>query len=121
MRPKSFLAGVFVALLALPAIAQNPPASPPTRIRGTVEKLDGQALTVKAREGQQVTVTLAPNVTIAFLVKKSLADIKAGDLSPRLQRRAATARITRSSCASFPRRCAAWARDNTPGTSSRRA
>ena len=50
-----------------------------TRIRGTVEKLDDHTLTVKSRDGQPVTVTLAPNVTVAYLVKKSLADIKAGD------------------------------------------
>ena len=79
MRSRSFLAAVFVAVLALPATAQNPPANPPTRIRGTVEKLDGHTLTVKSREGQQVTVTLAPNVSVAYLVKKSLADIKDGD------------------------------------------
>src|SRR5260370_19498221 len=77
MRSKALIAAVFVAVLAMPAIAQNPPASPPTRIRGTVEKLDGQALTVKSREGQQVAVTLAPNVTIAHLVEKNLADVKA--------------------------------------------
>lgn len=75
MRSRSYFAAVFVALLALPALAQNPPA----RIRGTVEKLDGQVLTVKSREGPEVKVTLAPNVGIAYLVKKSLADIKAGD------------------------------------------
>jgi hypothetical protein len=79
MRSKSFLATIFVLVLALPAIAQNPPASPPTRIRGTVDKLDGQTLTVKSREGPEVTVILAPNVTVAYLVKKSLGDIKAGD------------------------------------------
>ena len=79
MRSRSFLAAVFIAVLALPALAQNPPANPPVRIRGTIEKLDGQVLTVKSREGQQVTITLAPNVTVTYLVKKSLADIKAGD------------------------------------------
>ena len=79
MRSQSFFAAVFVAVLALPAIAQNPPASPPTRIRGTVEKLDGQALTVKSRDGQQVTIALAPNVAVAYLIKQNLADIKAGD------------------------------------------
>jgi hypothetical protein len=79
MRVTSFLAAGFIALLALPAIAQNPPANPPTRIRGTVEKLDGHTLTVKSREGQQETINLAPNVTVAYLVKMNLADIKAGD------------------------------------------
>lgn len=79
MRSRSFLAVLFVAVWALPALAQNPPANPPVRIRGTIDKLDGQALTVKSRDGQQVTVTLAPNVIVAYLVKKSLADIKPGD------------------------------------------
>ena len=46
MRSQSFFAAVFVAALALPAIAQNPPANPPARIRGAVETLDGQALRV---------------------------------------------------------------------------
>jgi hypothetical protein len=79
MRSQSFFAAVFVAVLALPAFAQNPPANPPVRIRGTVDKLDGQALTVKSREGQPVTVILAPNVAVAYLIKQNLADIKAGD------------------------------------------
>jgi len=79
MTMKSLFAGALIVLLAVPAGAQQAPQGTPTRIRGTVEKLDGQALTIKSREGQQVTVTLAPNVIIGYLVKKSLADIKAGD------------------------------------------
>jgi hypothetical protein len=79
MTTRSLLAGVLVGLLAVPAGAQQAPQGTPTRIRGTVEKLDGQTLTVKSREGQQVTIALAPNVTVAYLVKKSLGDIKAGD------------------------------------------
>ena len=75
MRMKYLLTAIVVTILAFPVAAQNPP----TRIRGTVEKLDGQALSVKSREGQQVTITLAPNVAVAYLLKKSLADIKAGD------------------------------------------
>jgi len=79
MTMKSLFAGVLIALLALPAAAQNAPEGTPTRIRGTVEKLDGQTLTVKSREGQQLTIALAPNFTVAAVVKKSLGDIKAGD------------------------------------------
>ncbi|MBV8133006.1 MAG: hypothetical protein JO282_10930 [Alphaproteobacteria bacterium] len=76
---KLLFAGALIALMAVPAGAQQAPQGTPTRIRGTVEKLDGQALTVKSREGQQVMIALAPNVTVAYLVKKSLGDIKAGD------------------------------------------
>ena len=79
MRTKSLFAGALIALLALPAAAQNPPQGTPTRIRGTVEKLDGHTLTVKSPDGQSLSITLAPNVTVAYLVKKSLGDIKAGD------------------------------------------
>src|SRR5262249_18546354 len=68
-----------VALLAVPAGAQQAPDSTPTRIRGTVEKLDGQTLTVKSREGPQLTIALAPNFAVSYLVKKTLGDVKAGD------------------------------------------
>jgi len=79
MMTKSLYAGALIALLAVPAAAQNPPEGTPTRIRGTVEKLDGQTLTVKSREGQQLTIALAPNFTVSYLVKKTLGDVKAGD------------------------------------------
>ena len=79
MTTKLLLAGALIALLALPAAAQNPPEGTPTRIRGSVEKLDGQTLTVKSREGAQLTIALAPNFTVSAVVKKSLGDIKAGD------------------------------------------
>jgi len=68
-----------IALVVGPAFAQSPPAGTPTRIRGTVDKLDGQNLMVKSRDGQTLTIELAANVAVITLVKKSIADIKAGD------------------------------------------
>ena len=79
MWSKLLVAGALVALLVSPAAAQNAPDGTPTRIRGTVEKLDGQALTVKPREGEIVTIALADNVAVAYLVKKNVGDIKPGD------------------------------------------
>jgi hypothetical protein len=79
MRSKSFFAFVFAAVLALPAAAQNQPEGTPTRIRGTVEKLDGQSLTVKSRDGQSLVIALAPNFTVRGVVAKTVADIKPGD------------------------------------------
>ena len=73
------LAGALIVLIGLPAAAQNAPEGTPTRIRGTVERLDGQNLMVKSREGPEMTIVLAPNFTVAAVVKKSLDDIKAGD------------------------------------------
>jgi hypothetical protein len=68
-----------IALAVGPALAQTPPAGTPTRIRGTVDKLDGQNLMVKSRDGQALTIELAANVAVITLVKKSVANIKAGD------------------------------------------
>ncbi|MGE0259455.1 MAG: hypothetical protein AB7T18_11950 [Alphaproteobacteria bacterium] len=68
-----------IGLLFAPALAQAPPAGTPTGVRGTVEKLDGQTLTVETREGPVATIALAPNFTVSGVVKKELADIKEGD------------------------------------------
>src|SRR5947209_19788165 len=80
MRLPSLFAGAMAGLIAVPALAQTPPPDgTPTRVRGTVEKLDSHNLTVKSRDGQSLSITLAPDVDIITLVKKSLADIKPGD------------------------------------------
>ena len=76
---KIALVAAIAAFLALPALAQAPPEGTPTRIRGTVEKLDGQKLMIKSRDGAPVVVELAPNFAVSALVKKSLADVKEGD------------------------------------------
>ena len=76
---KIALAAAFVGLFVAPALAQAPPAGTPTRVRGTVDKLDGENLTVKSRDGQVLTIALAPNVIVSTLVKKTMADVKTGD------------------------------------------
>ena len=72
------IAAALITLAVGPALAQAPPAGTPTRIRGTVDKLDGQTLMVKSREGPVLTIALAPNFTVLGVVKKRLSDIKAG-------------------------------------------
>ncbi|HXO01613.1 MAG TPA: hypothetical protein VN900_06115 [Stellaceae bacterium] len=80
MRPLSLFIVALAGLVAVPALAQAPaPQGTPTRIRGTVEKLDGHDMTVKTKDGQSATVALADNVVVQYLVKKSLSDIKSGD------------------------------------------
>lgn len=116
MRKSLILTGALIVLLAIPAAAQQSPEGPPTRIRGTVEKLDGQALTVKTREGQQVKVTVPPNQSVAYLVKKNLADIKSGDFVATTSMKGTDGKNLRSNCASSRSRCAAWAKGNMPGT-----
>ena len=83
MRSTSFFAFVLLAALTGPAFAQAPPSTPPSGppvyVRGTVDKLDGQNLTVKSRDGQSLSIALAPNFTVRAVVAKSLSDIKPGD------------------------------------------
>jgi hypothetical protein len=84
MRPFSLFVIALVGLVAAPTFAQTPPAAnapapPPVRIRGTVEKLDGNTLTVKSRDGSTMPITLADNVAIAYLVPAKMSDIKSGD------------------------------------------
>lgn len=78
MRRLSLVVGLAAALLALPALAQAPQGTP-TRIRGTVEKLEGMTLVIKSRDGQDVSIALAPNYAVRGLEKRQLSDIKAGD------------------------------------------
>jgi hypothetical protein len=51
---------------------------PPVRVRGTVEKLEGNLLVVKQRDGSIANVKLADNFRVLGLVKIPLADIKPG-------------------------------------------
>jgi hypothetical protein len=76
---KIALAAAVIGLFVMPAFAQAPPAGTPTRIRGTVDKLDGKNLMVKSRDGQVLTIALADNVAVVTLVKKTVGDIKTGD------------------------------------------
>src|SRR6266852_5964065 len=76
---KRIVLAALIAVLVVPALAQTPPANPPVRVRGTVDKLDGQTLVVKAKDGQSMTIELAANYAVAALVKKTAADIKEND------------------------------------------
>jgi len=66
-----------IAAVSAAAIAQAP-ANPPVRIRGTVERIDGTNLTVKANNGQSMNVKLADNFVVMGIAKASLSDIASG-------------------------------------------
>jgi hypothetical protein len=70
--------GALGALAILPALAQTPEGTP-TRIRGTVDRLEGRTLVVKTSSGQSVPVTMGPDFAANGVEKRSLSDIKAGD------------------------------------------
>ncbi len=71
------IAAFALVAVSAAALAQQP-ANPPVRIRGTVEKLDGNMLTVKARNGESMTVKMADNFTVMGIAKASLADVGSG-------------------------------------------
>ena len=66
-----------VALLVSTSTVWAQPA-PPLRVRGTIEKVDGDTLTVKTRQGETTTVKLAADARVAAMTKATLADIKTG-------------------------------------------
>src|SRR5947207_2943359 len=63
------------AVLAASAWAQQPQT---VRLRGTVEKADGNTLHLKLRDGTPATLTLTGNAQIVAVVKASPSDIKEG-------------------------------------------
>ena len=69
-----------VALAALSMFGTSAWAqqAPPTRIRGTIETVDGPLLTIKTREGSDVKVRMTDNVAVFGVVKTSLSEIKEG-------------------------------------------
>lgn len=64
-----------IAVLASSASAQQ---TPPVRIRGTIESVDGSLLGIKTREGSDVKVKMTDNVAVFAVVKTELSQIKEG-------------------------------------------
>lgn len=73
---KAFLVGSFLALLAVPAMAQGNNA---INVIGTVDKVDANSISVKSDEGQMQTFKLAPNTLYIQQAPAKLSDIKNND------------------------------------------
>ena len=67
---------MLLAALLLPAAAHA--QAQQQRIRGTIVAVDANTLSVKSREGSDLKLALAPNVSIGTVKKIALADIKPG-------------------------------------------
>ena len=65
-----------VVASSLYAIAQQPPS--PSRVRGTIEGVDGDVLAVKSRSGEDVKLHMTPDVRVVVITKIALSDIKVG-------------------------------------------
>jgi len=61
------------AVVSVSAQAQN------VRVRGTIEKVDGDVVTVKSRDNTELKLKLKDNAAVRGVVKASLADVKAGN------------------------------------------
>ena len=52
-----------LALAAVTLIAPAAGAQAPSRVRGTIASVDGKVLTVKSRDGRDLKIELADNLT----------------------------------------------------------
>jgi hypothetical protein len=73
---RPLIAVAMVAASTLYAFAQKPPV--PTRVRGAIESVDGDVLTVKSRSGEDVKLHMTGDVKVFGIIKISMADIKVG-------------------------------------------
>jgi len=73
---RPLIALAMVAASTLYAIAQKAPV--PTRVRGAIEAVDGDTLTVKSRSGEDVKLHMTADIRIVGIAKVPLTDIKVG-------------------------------------------
>ncbi len=72
---RPLIALAMVATSSILALAQQ---TSPSRVRGTIESVDGETLMVKSRSGEDVKLTMAGDIRVVGIVKIALSDIKVG-------------------------------------------
>jgi hypothetical protein len=77
LRPtlRPLIALAMVATSSNLAFAQQ---TSPSRVRGTIESVDGETLMVKSRSGEDVKLTMTADLRVVGIVKIALSDIKVG-------------------------------------------
>src|ERR1700712_3792641 len=73
---RPLIAIAMVVASCLYAAAQQPPM--PTRVRGTIEAIDGDMLAVKSRAGEDVRLRMTSDMRVVGIVKIALSEIKVG-------------------------------------------
>jgi hypothetical protein len=68
------LSGLLLSLTQAAASAQDKPV----RVRGTIDRVEGDVYVIKARGGGELRVTLADKAPVVAVVKAALADVKQG-------------------------------------------
>jgi hypothetical protein len=80
MDRRMFLATLLlVGSTAVTAVAQTPPAAPPTRVRGKIASVEGNVMTVTSRTGENLAITLNEPLTVLTVKKVDLASITANN------------------------------------------
>lgn len=74
MLPVRTLAASLLFCFCAAAVAQTPLA----RIRGSIEKYDGNMLTIKQRDGSMVAVKVGEKVGVSGVVAAPLSEVKTG-------------------------------------------
>ena len=70
-------AAAFATVIAVTAVSAQQPQT--QRVRGTIEKVDGNTLLIKSSSGgAPVTLTLTDNALVVGVLKATVADIKEG-------------------------------------------
>src|SRR6266699_2347508 len=72
---RPLIAVAMVAASSLYAIAQQ---TSPSRVRGTIETVDGDVLSVKSRSGEDVKPRMTGDIRVVGIARISLDDIKVG-------------------------------------------
>ncbi len=103
MNRRLFLATLMLAgSTAVAAIAQTPPAAPPTRVRGTIASLTGNVLTVNSRTGDKLEITLKDPVSVASVKKIDLDAITPNSFIGTATRTGADGKLTALEVLVFP-------------------
>ena len=73
---RPLVAIAMVAASTIYAIAQQSPT--PSRVRGTIEAVDGDTLAVKSRAGEDVKLHMTGDIKVVGITRIALSDIKVG-------------------------------------------
>ena len=76
MRTKTYVTAIAAAVLLAAASSAS---AQTVRLRGVIEKVDGNAVTAKLDKGDEVKLNLADKLQVIDVVKATLSDIKPGD------------------------------------------
>jgi len=73
-----FIALGLAALLAAPAVRAQQANPAPVKVRGTIDTVTDEVITIVKKDGSKQVVALAPKIGVSALVKAQMSDIKQG-------------------------------------------